>query len=148
MWITFQPGEIRVCTSCHGLNETDQAGHVAPLNPPQALFTLLQYWQSLQPAQSPQLTSPLSAHGTVGQPFSYTLTATGAGPITYTTSALPAGLVFQSPVITGTPILSATTPVTLTATNTAGHDTKILSVTIQDAASPPSNWLYLPFVRR
>ncbi|MCI0576582.1 MAG: hypothetical protein L0332_19100 [Chloroflexi bacterium] len=44
-WVTFQPGEIRVCTSCHGLNEYDQAGDTAPTNPPQALLALLQYWQ-------------------------------------------------------------------------------------------------------
>ena len=148
MWLTFQPGEIRVCTSCHGLNETDQAGNPAPTNPPQALLTLLQYWQSLQPGQSPQLTSPLTAQGTVGQPFSYTLTATGAGPITYTTSALPAGLLFTSPLITGTPTISGTTPITLTATNTLGHASQSLAITIQPAASPPSNWLYLPFVVR
>jgi len=44
-WLTFQPGEIRVCTSCHGLSEHDQAGAGAPANPPQALQTLLEYWQ-------------------------------------------------------------------------------------------------------
>ena len=47
-WVTFQPGEIRVCTSCHGLSEVDQAGSSAPQNPPQALLTLLQFWQSGQ----------------------------------------------------------------------------------------------------
>ncbi len=44
-WVTFQPGEIRVCTSCHGLNEYDQAGNTTPTNPPQALLELLQFWQ-------------------------------------------------------------------------------------------------------
>lgn len=44
-WLTFQPGEIRVCTSCHGLSKLDQAGHTPPMNPPQALLTLLQYWK-------------------------------------------------------------------------------------------------------
>lgn len=44
-WITFQPGEIRVCGSCHGLNEFDQAGNAAPENPPQALLALLNEWQ-------------------------------------------------------------------------------------------------------
>lgn len=29
-WLTFQPGEIRVCTSCHGLNSRDQSGQTAP----------------------------------------------------------------------------------------------------------------------
>ena len=45
-WITFQPGEIRVCGSCHGLSELDQAGQAAPANQPQALLTLLQHWKS------------------------------------------------------------------------------------------------------
>ncbi|MCB9135178.1 MAG: hypothetical protein H6636_07115 [Anaerolineales bacterium] len=44
-WITFQPGEIRICTSCHGLSQYDQAGDTAPTNPPQALLTLLEYWK-------------------------------------------------------------------------------------------------------
>ena len=43
-WLTFQPGEIRVCTSCHGLNNLDQAHHTAPTNEPQALLALLQAW--------------------------------------------------------------------------------------------------------
>ncbi len=29
-WLTFAPGEIRACTSCHGINEHDQANHPAP----------------------------------------------------------------------------------------------------------------------
>ena len=47
-WLTFQPGEVRVCAACHGLNETDQAHNGLPQNPPQALLTLLHYWQSRQ----------------------------------------------------------------------------------------------------
>ncbi len=54
-WVTFQPGEIRVCTSCHGINTEDQAGHPAPTNPPQALTALLKYYQnSLQTARAGQ----------------------------------------------------------------------------------------------
>lgn len=44
-WLTFQPGEIRVCGSCHGLSEYDQAGKAAPNNPPEALLTLLNDWK-------------------------------------------------------------------------------------------------------
>ena len=46
-WITFQPGEIRTCASCHGLNTKDQAGGSQPMNKPQALRTLMQYWKQL-----------------------------------------------------------------------------------------------------
>lgn len=41
LWLTFQPGEIRVCTSCHGLNSHDQAGGLTPTNQPAALLDLL-----------------------------------------------------------------------------------------------------------
>jgi len=42
-WLTFKPGEIRVCTSCHGLNRVDQANQEAPNNTPIALKNLLNY---------------------------------------------------------------------------------------------------------
>ncbi|MFN8443143.1 MAG: hypothetical protein U0175_20380 [Caldilineaceae bacterium] len=45
-WVTFQPGEIRMCTSCHGINTVDQAGNSAPTNQPQALLALLQDWKA------------------------------------------------------------------------------------------------------
>lgn len=45
-WLTFAAGEIRSCTSCHGINETDQAGRPAPTNTPLALISLLNYWKS------------------------------------------------------------------------------------------------------
>ncbi len=44
-WLTFQPGEIRVCASCHGLNSADQADQGEPQNPPEALRQLLQHWR-------------------------------------------------------------------------------------------------------
>jgi len=44
-WVTMQPGEIRVCTSCHGINTRDQANQVAPANQPEALRQLLTYWK-------------------------------------------------------------------------------------------------------
>jgi len=40
-WLTFQPGEVRVCASCHGVNHYDQTGKTAPTNPPEALRLLL-----------------------------------------------------------------------------------------------------------
>ncbi|MFT7586903.1 MAG: hypothetical protein ACI9EW_003342 [Cellvibrionaceae bacterium] len=47
-WLTFQPGEIRSCSSCHGLSDKDQAGQGEPENPPEALADLLAYWQKFQ----------------------------------------------------------------------------------------------------
>ena len=46
-WISFQPGEIRVCASCHGINSRYQAGLTPPVNEPEALRDLLQYLQGL-----------------------------------------------------------------------------------------------------
>lgn len=44
-WINFQPGEIRVCDSCHGVNALNQLGDPPPQNQPQALAELLQHWK-------------------------------------------------------------------------------------------------------
>jgi hypothetical protein len=47
-WLTFQPGEVRVCASCHGVNTRDQLGAAAPQNSPEALRTLLRFWKTTQ----------------------------------------------------------------------------------------------------
>jgi len=44
-WVSYQPGEIRTCANCHGVNTTDQAGQPKPTNPPQALRDLLRRWK-------------------------------------------------------------------------------------------------------
>ncbi|NUN13288.1 MAG: hypothetical protein HUU55_06585 [Myxococcales bacterium] len=51
-WVSFQPGEIRVCGSCHGVNTVDQAGQPPPENPPLALMNLLNQWKTLQPGDN------------------------------------------------------------------------------------------------
>lgn len=48
-WLTFQPGEIRVCHSCHGVNTRDQAGRPAPSTSPEALRALLRFWKEENP---------------------------------------------------------------------------------------------------
>ncbi len=45
-WLTFQPGEVRVCGSCHGVNKTSQTGATEPQNPPEGLRQLLKQWKS------------------------------------------------------------------------------------------------------
>jgi hypothetical protein len=42
-WLSMQPGEIRTCPACHGVNTTDQVGQKPPANKPQALRELLVY---------------------------------------------------------------------------------------------------------
>jgi len=52
-WLTFQPGEIRTCTNCHGINTTDVFGNGIPTNTPQALGELIDWWKvSNQPASA------------------------------------------------------------------------------------------------
>ncbi len=46
-WLTFQPGEIRTCSSCHGLSDRDQLGRTEPTNSPEALADLLEWWKFL-----------------------------------------------------------------------------------------------------
>ena len=46
-WITLQPGEIRTCASCHGVNSLNQAGKTTPMNKPEALRALLRQWKAL-----------------------------------------------------------------------------------------------------
>lgn len=47
-WLSFQPGEIRTCASCHGLNSADQANQSAPMQTPAALVDLLKEWRVSQ----------------------------------------------------------------------------------------------------
>lgn len=42
-WLTFQPGEIRSCVSCHGLSSADQANRPESSNRPEALRRLLRH---------------------------------------------------------------------------------------------------------
>src|SRR5262245_36832351 len=58
-WVTFQPGEIRACPSCHGVNTHDQAGPGIPSNKPAALRELLRYWKSENPVGSMRIRSSL-----------------------------------------------------------------------------------------
>jgi hypothetical protein len=44
VWVSFAPGEIRVCTACHGINKESQTGDPSPTNLPMALSDLLENW--------------------------------------------------------------------------------------------------------
>lgn len=79
-WVTFQPGEIRVCASCHGLNTTDHTGKTEPQNSPLALAQLLAHWKNLPKPQPTAAPTPggysLTVNGDKGgKPF--TVTASG-----------------------------------------------------------------------
>lgn len=53
IWVTFQPGEMRVCASCHGLNGASQSGGSEPTNTPEALVALLRAWKQSGGAAAP-----------------------------------------------------------------------------------------------
>lgn len=44
-WLTLQPGEIRTCDGCHGVNTLSHDAQPAATNPSQALADLLGYWK-------------------------------------------------------------------------------------------------------
>ena len=76
-WLTFQPGEVRVCKSCHGLNEVDQAGNTAPENNPQALLNLLMMWKASDPIAGPPHVNAIaraSANPTTNQSVQFNVT--------------------------------------------------------------------------
>jgi hypothetical protein len=45
-WLTVQPGEIRACDGCHGINRSGQAAQPAATNSPLALVALVQQWSA------------------------------------------------------------------------------------------------------
>jgi Hydrazine synthase alpha subunit middle domain len=47
VWVTFQPGETRTCSGCHGANSKDQMDRPSPSNKPEALRDLLRHWKNL-----------------------------------------------------------------------------------------------------
>ncbi len=77
-WINTQPGEIRVCASCHGTNDDALViADPAPQNKPEALRSILQYWKSSHTPVAPSLASP--ANDSIGvltnHPFLWNLAA-------------------------------------------------------------------------
>ena len=45
-WISFQKGEIRVCASCHGINQRAQTGAAESTSPPEGLRRLLRLYKA------------------------------------------------------------------------------------------------------
>ena len=89
-------------------------------------------------AAAPSITTDTLPDGKVGEAYSHTLTATGTAPITWSIDSgnLPAGLSLNADTgeISGTPTADGTAKFTVKATNSAGSNTKELSITITKAA--------------
>ncbi|MDF9827905.1 TonB-dependent receptor [Ereboglobus sp. PH5-10] len=83
--------------------------------------------------------SPLSASGTVGEAFSFSIANVATGdPTSYGATGLPDGLTLApaSGVISGAPTAAGTTTVTISATNQVGVATAQLQLDIAAAWSP------------
>ncbi len=91
---------------------------------------------------APSITTDTLPNGKVGEAYSQTLTADGTTPITWGIDSgnLPADLTLDETTgeISGTPTAEGTAKFTVKATNSAGSDTKELSITITKDA-PPSH---------
>jgi hypothetical protein len=83
----------------------------------------------------PMITSPLISTGTVGLPFTYQFTASGATSLAVTNP--PSDLTFDASLaaITGIPRAAGMFQVGLSATNSFGTTTRMLTITVQPAPS-------------
>ena len=90
------------------------------------------------PATAPNIITDTLPDGKVGEAYSQTLTANGTTPIKWSISggARPDGLTLDETTgeISGTPTTAGTASFTVKAENSAGSDTKELSITITKAA--------------
>ncbi len=78
-WLSFQAGEIRACTSCHGVNRKDQADKSAATNAPEALRTLLQTVKQSAPEISAANGFQVWSENTLGMPLTATEDDDGDG---------------------------------------------------------------------
>ncbi|MDB5034344.1 MAG: hypothetical protein JWQ98_1585 [Chlorobi bacterium] len=81
-WLTFQPGEIRTCASCHGTNGSATAPiNPTPMNKPEALRDLVRFWKTQALPAASTLVSP--ANDSSGVPV--------AGSLAWNSTALATG---------------------------------------------------------
>ena len=96
------------------------------------------YFTISENAAAPTITTSSLPNGKVGEAYSEALTADGTEPITWSISggALPDGLTLNETTgeISGTPTADGTAKFTVKATNSAGSNTKELSIMIAKAA--------------
>jgi hypothetical protein len=85
------------------------------------------------PTAPTAITSAITAYAHVGTLFNYTITSSGGTtPITYSASPLPAGLSVDpnSGQISGRPAAPGITRIVIDASNSAGHTSAILTLTV------------------
>ncbi len=96
------------------------------------------------PARTPRINSPKVFGATPGNPFLYTIAATGVRPMKFAAADLPKGLSLDAAtgIITGRVAERGTYRAKLSATNEAGTATQTLTIRIGDtiALTPPMGW--------
>ena len=95
---------------------------------------------------APTINSPLAAKTNVSFFFSYTITASGATPMTFSATGLPGWMTLNpaTGVLSGTAAQVDTLAIVMTATNSLGSNSKTLVVTIAPTPSAPKFTLDLP----
>ena len=125
-------------------NITVAAGLTASGSPYTATFTVANSAGSVtitvtvtvnSAAVAPTITTASLPGGTYNVPYSQSLAATGTAPITWTLDggSLPDGLALSAGVISGTPTAVGTFNFTVKAANSAGNNSKSLSIVIAKA---------------
>jgi Domain of unknown function (DUF4082)/Putative Ig domain len=137
---TGLPTGLSVNTSTGAISGTPSAAgtYSVPLSATNAAGTgTATLTLTISASSVPVITSPLTASGTVGSPFSYTITATNS-PTSFNAAVLPPGLSVNSStgIISGTPTAVGNSSVTLSATNTSGTGTAKLALTISASSAP------------
>lgn len=93
---------------------------------------------------APSITTTSLPGGTVSTAYSQTLAATGTAPITWSidSGSLPGGLSLNGSTgeVSGTPTTAGTFSFTVKAANSAGSQTKALSITISLPPAPPEQF--------
>lgn len=140
-WISFQAGEIRVCTSCHGVNTLSQTGDPAPDQPPAALAALLAQWrQSNGGTAAPTLppTAVSTSASTEAPTAAPTLAPTAVSTATSTRVPGPTSTVAATAAATATRTRTATAAATATRTRTPTLAPTATSTGTPTAAATPA----------
>lgn len=102
------------------------------------------YLLTPQPSDVPNITNPAVFGARPGNPFLFTIAATGKRPIQFNAKGLPGGLTMNTTngQITGTVTAAGDYTVTFSATNRLGRSEKKINIKIGDqiCLTPPMGW--------
>jgi hypothetical protein len=90
---------------------------------------------NVDPAIPVSITSALTGSAQKDAAFTYTITADGSAPMTFSAAGLPAGLTLVGDTISGAPTVTGVFYVLLSVSNYANYDSKSLKLTITGSAT-------------